>query len=53
MLSDTNGGMDRICLTIADILLSDYFCQEEENKQVEEGDKRTPAPSKMELFMTL
>ena len=38
MLSDTNEGMDRICSNPVDTSLGDFLRQEEENKEVDEGD---------------
>ena len=34
VLSDTNEGMDGICSNLVDTSLSDFFRQEEENKEV-------------------
>ena len=38
VLRDTNQGMDGICSNTADASLSDFFRQEEKNKEVDEGE---------------
>ena len=43
VLRDTNQGMDGICSNTADASLSDFFRQEEKNKEVDEGEGESDA----------